>query len=73
MKSLKQESHDILAKWLESCTRNNKISRNTVAIGIVVLDQLRRNSPVSRSGVISQGGEVSGARSGLGRVLVVTP
>lgn len=69
MKSLKQESHDILASWLESCTRNNKISRNTVAIGIVVLDHLRKNSPVLRSDVISQGGEVSGARSGLGRIL----
>ncbi len=69
MKSLKQESHDILASWLESCTRNNKISRNTVAIGIVVLDHLRKNNPVLRSDVISQGGEVSGARSGLGRIL----
>ena len=69
MKSLKQESLDILAQWLESCTRNNKISRNTVAIGIVVLDHLRRNSPVLRKDVISRGGEVSGARSGLGRVL----
>lgn len=69
MEKLKQESHDILAKWLESCTRNNKISRNTVAMGIVVFDQLKRNCPVSRDDVISQGGEVSGARSGLGKIL----
>jgi len=69
VKNIKNESHEILAKWLESCTRNNKISRNTVAIGIVVFDHLKRNSPVSRDDVISQGGEVSGARSGLGRIL----
>lgn len=69
MENLKRECHDILAKWLESCTRNNKISRNTVAMGIVVLDHLKRNSPVSRDDVISQGGEVSGARSGLGKIL----
>jgi len=67
--SLQQESLDILSEWLESCTRNNKISRNTVAMGIVVFDHLRRNSPVSRNDVISQGGEVSGARSGLSRIL----
>lgn len=69
MEQLKQESHDILAKWLETCTRNNKISRNTVAMGIVVFDHLKRSSPVSRDDVISQGGEVSGARSGLGKIL----
>lgn len=38
-------------------------------MGIVVLDHLKRNSPVSRNDVISQGGEVSGARSGLSRIL----
>ncbi|MFN8434656.1 MAG: DUF4928 family protein [Anaerolineales bacterium] len=69
MDKLKQECHDILARWLESCTRNSKISRNTVAMGIVVIDHLRRSSPVSRNDVISQGGEVSGARSGLGKIL----
>lgn len=69
MEKLKQKSHDILANWLESCTRNNKISRNTVAMGIVVFDHLKKHSPVSRGDVISQGGEVSGARSGLGRIL----
>lgn len=67
--SLQQESLNVLDNWLESCTRNNKISRNTVAMGIVVLDHLRRNSPVSRNDVISQGGEVSGARSGLSKIL----
>ncbi len=66
---IKRESHQIFEKWLESCTRKRKISRNTVAMGIVVLDHLRRACPVSRGEVISQGGEVSGARSGLGKIL----
>ena len=69
MEQLKKESHEILAQWLESCTRSQKISRNTVAMGIVVLDHLRKNCPVSREMVISRGGEVTGARSGLVRTL----
>jgi hypothetical protein len=60
---------DTLRTWLQSCTRNGKISRNTIAIGIVVLNHLRRASPVQREQVISQGGEVAGARSGLGTTL----
>ena len=66
---VKQQSREILSRWLESCTRHGKIARNTVAMGIVVLDHLRRACPVSRDEVISQGGEVSGARSGLGEIL----
>jgi hypothetical protein len=69
VENLNKQSHEILAKWLESCTRNNKISRNTVAMGIVVIDHLKRNCPVSSNDVISQGGEVNGARSGLGKIL----
>lgn len=68
IETIKQQSRQILADWLESCTRHKKISRNTVAMGIVVLDHLRRACPVSRDEVISQGGEVSGARSRLGKV-----
>ena len=59
------QSRLALKVWLESCTRHGKISRNTVAVGIVVLDHLRRACPVTREAIISQGGEVSGARSGL--------
>ena len=66
---IKKQSVQILREWLESCTRNGKIARNTVAMGIVVFDHLRRACPVSRAEVISQGGEVSGARSGLGKIL----
>ena len=69
IEEVKQQSRQILSKWLESCTRHGKIARNTVAMGIVVLDHLRRACPVSRDEVISQGGEVSGARSGLGKIL----
>ena len=69
MENLRKESHEILEKWLKSCIRNNRISRNTVAIGIVVLDHLKKACPVLREDVISQGGEVSGARSGLGKIL----
>ncbi len=65
----KQQSHQILDEWLKSCTRQGKIARNTIAMGIVVLDHLRQACPVSREEVISQGGEVSGARSGLGKRL----
>ncbi len=66
-----QEFLDILDKWLKSCTRHKKISRNTVAIGVVVLDHLKRNLNISRDDVISPGGEVSGARSGLGKTLEI--
>jgi hypothetical protein len=38
-------------------------------MGIVVIDHLKRNCPVSHNDVISQGGEVNGARSGLSRIL----
>ena len=38
-------------------------------MGIVVLDHLRRACPVLREEVVSQGGEISGARSGLGKIL----
>jgi len=69
VENLHKQSHEILAKWLESCTRNKKISRNTVAMGIVVIDHLKRNCPILRSDVISHGGEVNGARSGLGKIL----
>lgn len=69
VKIIKGESHRLLNDWILSCTRGGKLARNTVAIGIVVLDHLRKNCPVVREDVISQGGEVKGARSGLGRIL----
>lgn len=67
--SIKQESRQTLTDWLASCARGNKVSRNTIAVGMVVLDHLRRSCPVSRAAVLSQGGEIKGARSGLSSVL----
>lgn len=66
---IKQESHQSLDEWIISCTRGGKVSRNTVSVGIVVIDHLRQNCPVLRDEVISPGGEVKGARSGLGNIL----
>jgi hypothetical protein len=52
--------------WVESCKRKGKIGRNTVAIGIVVLDHLRSKCPVEPEEMFSEtGGEVRGARTGL--------
>lgn len=67
--AIKHQSRQILVSWLESCTRHGKTSRNTVAVGIVVLDHLRRACPVTREQIISQGGEVRGTRSGLKTIL----
>lgn len=67
---IRKESHRILEKWIASCTRSGKVSRNTIAIGIVVLNHLRKSCPVSRDDVISKGGEVKGARAtALGSIL----
>lgn len=68
-KEIIDSSDEILAAWLDSCKRHGKISRNTVAVGIIVLDHLRHGCPVNREEVVSQGGEISGARSGLGTTL----
>lgn len=70
-KAIRQESLKILEEWIHSCTRGGKVSRNTAAIGVVVIDHLRKNCPVSKEDVISPGGEVKGARSGLRNVLAV--
>lgn len=54
-----------VAGWLESCKRKGNVARNTVAVGIVVLDRLRGRCPVTREEMFSQtGGEVRGARGG---------
>ena len=69
IEEVKQQSHQILTKWLESCTRHGKIARNTVAMGIVVLDHLRRACPVLREEVVSQGGESAAHVQGLEKFL----
>lgn len=64
-----RKARGILEKWLESCRRNGKLSRNTISVGIVILDSLRAKCPLDRSEIISDGGEISGARSALGGIL----
>lgn len=68
-KEIKQDAHRILDDWLKSCTRHGNVARNTVAVGIVALDHLRQACPVSPENVLSDGGELTGARSGLGKTL----
>jgi hypothetical protein len=55
--------------WIQSCIRANKLSRNTIAVGIVVLDHLINKCPVLPHEVISSGGEIIGSRSRLHQVL----
>ncbi|MCC7207119.1 MAG: hypothetical protein IT323_07435, partial [Anaerolineae bacterium] len=66
---LAQDSLERLRRWLRSCTRKGKIARNTVAVGMVVLDRLRETCPVSGEEAFTAGGELKGARSGLAAVL----
>jgi len=66
---LADECERVIKDWLADSTRVKNISRNTLAVGIVVLDHLRRKCPVSREDVMSKGGEIKGARSGLGDIL----
>jgi hypothetical protein len=56
---------EVVALWLKSRERAKKISRNTIAVGIVVLDHLRRECPTRPDRLFSSGGELRGARSGL--------
>jgi len=58
-----------LDTWLSSCTRQGKISRNTVAVGIVILDHLRERCPLERDQILSAGGEITGSRASLPRIL----
>lgn len=59
----------IVGNWLASRTRGGKISRNTIAVGIVVLDKMKQQCPVEAGALFSGGGELKGSRSGLGVVL----
>ncbi|MBI4333863.1 MAG: DUF4928 family protein [Chloroflexi bacterium] len=63
------QSRQVFAEWLESCRRGGTLARSTMAIGIVVLDHLRRECPTSKDKALSARGEVRGARSDLGGTL----
>jgi hypothetical protein len=72
-KTLKTEESTvvrIVGEWLKSRTRSGKISRNTVAVGIVLLDKLRQKCPLSKDETFSPGGELKGARSGLPTIMM---
>ncbi|MFA6962778.1 MAG: DUF4928 family protein [Opitutaceae bacterium] len=49
-------------EWLASCTRKGKISRNTLAAGLVVLDRLQGELPLKNEALFSEGGELRGIR-----------
>lgn len=59
----------VLDEWLESCKQRGKLSRNTIAVGIVVLHHLRKKCPVTDADVFSKGGELIGSRSALSSTL----
>lgn len=67
--SLEKQYLTALDNWLSSCKRRDTISKNTVAVGLVVIDHLSKRCPVTREDVTSQGGEIKGSRAGLGRIL----
>lgn len=56
-------------RWLDGCKQRGKISRNTIAVGIVVLHHLRQKCPLEEADVFSKGGELVGARSSLKKTL----
>lgn len=60
---------EIFRSWLNSCIRKGRLSRNTIAVGMVALDHLRQKCPLIKSDVISEGGELKGSRVGLGSLL----
>lgn len=57
------------SEWLGSCKRKGNVSRNTLAVGLVVLQSLREKCPLGRDDIISSGGEIKRSRSGLKHVL----
>lgn len=58
-----------LSDWLGSCKRKGRLSRNTLAVGLVVLHSLREKCPVRRDEIVSSGGEIKRSRNGLKHVL----
>lgn len=53
-----QQARQALDEWITSCTRKGKVARNTIAIGIIVLDHMRQEMPAVREQVLSPGGEI---------------
>lgn len=66
---VREQSFRLLEEWLKSRKRRGMVSRNTIGVGIVVLDHLRRQCPIQPSEIITSGGEIKGSRHGLRQVL----
>ncbi len=60
--AIESRAVNVLNEWLRSCTRRNDVSRNTVAVGLVVLHALRQSCPVRKDQIVSDGGEIKGSR-----------
>lgn len=70
MPSMKSENvKQITRAWLRARVRKGKISRNTIAVGLVILDRLRKDCPLELTEIRTSGGEIKGSRSGLGKIL----
>jgi hypothetical protein len=67
--SQKSSASDTVKNWLAACTRHGKISRNTIGVGLVVLDKMKQKVPVNERDLFSPGGELKGSRSGLPSLL----
>jgi hypothetical protein len=65
---MNQKLTGIFQAWFDSCVRRGRVARNTIAVGMVVLDHLRQKCPVRQDEVMSEGGELKGSRAGLGSI-----
>ncbi len=61
-----------LSEWLSSCTRRGKLSRNTIAVGVVALHHLRvaKTLPLERDSAVTKGGEMKLSRGSKFRELL---
>lgn len=69
-----QDAQRKLNDWLTTCTRKGKLSRNTIAVGLVVLHHLKNaeDLPLRREAVLSSGGEIKQARGKAIREILKT-
>lgn len=67
--SVAKAAEAVIREWLQSCTRTEELSRNTIVVGIKILDSLRTTCPLPKNAIGSPGGEVKGVRSGLNKLL----
>ncbi len=63
-----QAAMAVVQEWFESCRRGKEPSRNTIAVGMTVLDWLRETCPLPKAETLAEGGEFRRVRSGLSRL-----